>query len=202
MKYRLGLREILLLLALALHVLSPALSLAKEGSPPSVQSWKAPERAARARNPVAADSQSIAQAKQMYINECLVCHGPSGKGDGSKAPELRANPGDLSDPRMSQQTDGELFWKITQGRTPMPAYRGRFSVKQRWAMVNYLRTLADRDGAATTRAEPPKTAEPQVTSKPGVTAKPRADSPYVSREEYQKLKNAYDQLKKEIDVIK
>ena len=74
---------------------------------------------------------------------------------------------------MSEQTDGELFWKITQGRTPMPAYRGTLSQKQRWAMVNYLRTLADQTAPATTRGEPPQTPEPQAPSKPRVTAAPK-----------------------------
>ena len=194
--------EVLLLVVLVLSLFSQPWSRAQEV--PNAPVWKAPARAARATNPVRPDARSLAEGKQIYANECLVCHGASGKGDGSKAGELRTNPGDLSDPRMSQQTDGELFWKITRGRTPMPAYRGRFSEKQRWAMVNYLRTLVDRAGAATASTEPPKTAELQPPDKPRVAAarKPGDESAYVSREEHQKLKNDYDQLKKEIDAIK
>ena len=38
-------------------------------------------------------------------------------------------------------TDGELFWKITNGRSPMPSHRIRFDDEQRWYIVAYLRTL-------------------------------------------------------------
>lgn len=188
---------------LGLNVLELPVPLTKAATP-STQSWRAPERASRIRNSVKSDAESIAQGKQLYVKECQVCHGSSGKGDGSKAPELRVNPGDFAHPRMSEQTDGELFWKITQGRTPMPAYRGTLSQKQRWALVNYLRTLGGRAGAAPPIAEPAKTPEPQapVKSKEDSASKPDEESPYVSREEYQKLRDDYDQLKKEIEAIK
>src|SRR2546422_10978578 len=85
--------------------------------------WSAPAQAARKANPVSSNESSIARGKEFYVKECLACHGASGKGDGPKAGELKVHPGDLSNTRMRQQSDGALFWKITEGKTPMPSFR-------------------------------------------------------------------------------
>ncbi len=43
---------------------------------------------------------------------------------------------------MKEMTDGEIFWKITTGKPPMPSYREELTEKERWDLVNYLRSLA------------------------------------------------------------
>lgn len=104
--------------------------------------WKAPERAAKKKNPIPADDNSIAAGKIVYTKECLSCHGTTGKGDGPAAKDLKKSPGDLSNPKMWEQTDGALFWKITTGRTPMASYEKLLTEEQRWNVINYSRTLA------------------------------------------------------------
>lgn len=108
------------------------------------QKWEAPARAGRKKNPVAADDKSINIGKAAYLQECRACHGDSGKGDGPSAKDLGKTPGDLSKPAMWDQSDGALFWKITEGRKPMPSYAQRFSDDERWSIVNYIRTLAQK----------------------------------------------------------
>jgi len=46
---------------------------------------------------------------------------------------------------MWQQTDGAIFWKISEGNSPMPAFQEAFSDAQRWDIVNYVRTLAPKE---------------------------------------------------------
>ncbi len=87
---------------------------------------------------------------------CLPCHGPQGKGDGPASISLERNgarirPGNLSDPRMWQQPDGALFWKITEGNTPMPAFGETLSEDQRWEIIDFVRTLAPPAVAATSK---------------------------------------------------
>jgi mono/diheme cytochrome c family protein len=113
----------------------------------TVQGWNAPTEADRKANPVRAEASSIALGKTVYLSKCVACHGRAGKGDGPTAPRLKVHPGDLSNPNMAQQTDGELFWKITEGKTPMPSYRSGLSEKERWTVVNYIRTLAPNQGS-------------------------------------------------------
>lgn len=119
-------------------------SLADDGPKPATEPWVAPARAARKPNPVAADTNSLAQGKQLFIAGCLPCHGPAGKGDGPAAPSLERKPGNLSDPKMWEQSDGTIFWKISEGKAPMPAFQEAFTEEQRWHVVNFVRTLAPR----------------------------------------------------------
>ncbi len=43
---------------------------------------------------------------------------------------------------MRPQTDGELFWKISEGRDPMPSFKGQLTDTQIWQLVNYVRTFS------------------------------------------------------------
>jgi mono/diheme cytochrome c family protein len=114
---------------------------------PKEEAWKAPARAARKVNPIAPDAKTIGQGKDLFVMACLPCHGATGRGDGPAAATLERNgarvrPGNLSLPQMWQQSDGELFWKISEGRTPMPTWKDSLNEEQRWLIVNYVRTLA------------------------------------------------------------
>ncbi len=96
------------------------------------------------KNPVPADENSLAAGKAVYAKECLSCHGNAGKGDGPAAKDLEKNPGDLSKASMWDQTDGALFWKLTEGKKPMPSFEKNLSEEQRWQVINYIRTLAPK----------------------------------------------------------
>jgi mono/diheme cytochrome c family protein len=42
---------------------------------------------------------------------------------------------------MSRLPDGEIFWKISKGRKPMPTFEQQLSRRERWDLVSYVRTL-------------------------------------------------------------
>jgi mono/diheme cytochrome c family protein len=104
--------------------------------------WKAPARAASMKNPVPATAQSLSQGKAVYAKECTSCHGDAGKGNGPEAANLSRKPTDLSDPQVRNESDGEIFWKISEGKKPMPRFAHSLNEDQRWHVVNYLRSLA------------------------------------------------------------
>ena len=110
--------------------------------------WKAPARAARKENPVPSNADSIAAGKAVYLGNCMACHGVTGKGDGPAAAACNPRPKNLSDPKIASQTDGELFWKITEGKKPMPTYEKLLNETQRWQVINYLRMLAPKPDAS------------------------------------------------------
>jgi mono/diheme cytochrome c family protein len=138
---RLFLKTIVLSL-LASVFLFPLIAFSGDSSGDS--EWKAPERASRRKNPIPADEKSIAAGRMVYTKECYSCHGTAGKGDGPAATALERSPGDLSNPKMWEQTDGALFWKITTGKKPMASYENILTEEQRWQVINYIRTLAPR----------------------------------------------------------
>jgi mono/diheme cytochrome c family protein len=114
-------------------------SVAEEAKP---DEWKAPARAARRKNPIPADEKSIATGKDVYAHQCLSCHGAGGKGDGPAAKDINPKPHDLGAPNVVEQTDGALFWKITEGKKPMPTFEKLISEDERWHVVNFVRTFA------------------------------------------------------------
>lgn len=116
------------------------------GRPASaVEPWVAPARADLQKNPIPADEQSVVLGKEIYKQNCFPCHGPLGKGDGPSSKALDRKPGNLSDTeKMGAQTDGALFWKIGQGRGPMPQWKDAITDRDRWLVINYIRTLASK----------------------------------------------------------
>lgn len=114
----------------------------QEGVRQADEEWKAPVRASKRRNPIPADEKSISRGKELYAQNCLSCHGATGKGDGPAAKDLPKKVRDLADAKTVSETDGELFWKITEGKAPMTSYEKLLSEEDRWHTVNYLRKLA------------------------------------------------------------
>jgi mono/diheme cytochrome c family protein len=127
-----------------------SVGLAEDTPKKAGEAWTAPGRAAHKENPVAADAKSLAAGKDLYTSACFPCHGTTGKGDGPAGAFLErdgapVHPGNLSDPKMWQQSDGSIFWKISTGKTPMPAFDGAFTEEQRWQIVAYVRTRAPKE---------------------------------------------------------
>ncbi len=94
-------------------------------------------------NPVAPDQASIARGAELFNINCTACHGKDAKGDGPVAPFLQnKKPVDLTGPIASSLNDGAIFMTITNG-TPggMPALNENLTVRERWDVVNYVRTL-------------------------------------------------------------
>ena len=104
--------------------------------------WAAPERAALRPNPVIATSDAVGRGHSLFHQSCESCHGFKGHGDGSMATSLPIKPSDLSSERVQSQTDGALFWKLNAGRGMMLSTQGTMTDEQRWAVVDYIRTLA------------------------------------------------------------
>ena len=96
------------------------------------------------KNPVAATESALAAGQKIYSKTCAMCHGKTGDADGPAVIELNIHPAKLSDPQLATESDGSLFWKITTGKKPMPAFGKRFSETDRWNLVNYIRTLPKR----------------------------------------------------------
>lgn len=93
-------------------------------------------------NPFKGNADATSEGKKIYTLYCVTCHGSKGKGDGIAAPGLSRPPADHTSDFVQKQTDGALFWIITEGNNPMPTYRTTLTETQRWQVVNYIRTLA------------------------------------------------------------
>jgi mono/diheme cytochrome c family protein len=109
----------------------------------SLTEWNVPAAARKLGNPVPSTGAAIAAGQLLYHKHCESCHGRNGDGSGDRARELSVMPTDFTDAQeMRHATDGELFWKITHGHRPMPAFRRKLSETERWQVIDYIRTLA------------------------------------------------------------
>lgn len=95
--------------------------------------------------------QSIAAGKQVYeAMGCAACHGASGKGDGRAAKGLaddEGNPIPVRDFTGGVYRGGgdrkDLYYRFTTGLdgTPMPAFADSVSDADRWALVDFIKSL-------------------------------------------------------------
>lgn len=103
--------------------------------------WVAPSSADTIKNPLKGNADATTAGKKLYATYCVVCHGDKGKGDGIAAAGLNPRPADHTSAKVQSQTDGAIFWKLTNGRPPMASYAKTLTVTQRWQVINYMRTL-------------------------------------------------------------
>jgi mono/diheme cytochrome c family protein len=110
--------------------------------------WRVPAQMKKLENPVAANQEAIGAGMLLYMDHCQSCHGENGDGKGEKAEKLSVAPANFTDARaMSSVADGELFWKITEGRRPMPGFKDKLTNEERWQLVVYIRTFAPKPQA-------------------------------------------------------
>jgi mono/diheme cytochrome c family protein len=102
------------------------------------------EAATRLPNPVRPTPESIAAGRQDFLTFCVPCHGRGGKGDGPVAAKFIPAPDLTSAALQKVRTDGYWYSQITVGGAVMPAYGEALSPRERWNVVNYVRTLATR----------------------------------------------------------
>ncbi len=105
------------------------------------EKWVAPASADKIVNPLKGDANAAANGQKLYKVLCVICHGTKGKGDGAAGAGLTPKPTNLTTAEFQTQTDGAIFWKIREGRSPMASYETSIPEKKRWEIINYIRTL-------------------------------------------------------------
>lgn len=106
--------------------------------------WVVPQAALSVKNPSANDAASVNTGRTLYKTQCSPCHGDKGKGDGPAAAALTPKPADHTSNALQAESDGSLFYKISEGRKPMPSFKNTLNENQRWALINYIRTLSKK----------------------------------------------------------
>ena len=105
--------------------------------------WNIPAKFKTTKNPVAVSKESVSEGKDLYSKHCKSCHGAKGLGDGPKAGTLDVPCSDFSTKKFQAMADGEIFFQISEGKGKMPSFKKNIPEDNgRWAIVNYIRTLA------------------------------------------------------------
>jgi mono/diheme cytochrome c family protein len=126
----------LLSLAIAYSIALWAAAIAQNVSYQPDPNWRAPASAAARPNPLIQRSQAVAGGKKLFLRNCAECHNKDGSGIAKK------HAADLQLAVVQEQTDGVLWWKITNGNANrgMPSF-SKLPELERWQLVLYLRTL-------------------------------------------------------------
>ncbi|MDH4084299.1 MAG: CopD family protein [Nitrospira sp.] len=130
LSWRLGLPTVLTISALAVG----SYALAVEAFPETYRQATVPFK-----------SESVAHAMTIFAENCVPCHGHQAKGDGILSKTLPKKPVDLlTEPHAGMHTPGDFFHWLTNGipGTGMPPWGEKFSVKERWDLVNFVHALS------------------------------------------------------------
>ena len=108
------------------------------GTRVSAQTWVVPDDQKAVVAPMKFTPDMQKQGEQVYLKNCQSCHGLPGKDNWAK---LTPPPGDLAKEKAQKQTDGEIFYRITTGKIPMPEFRNIIPEDDRWAVIAFLRSF-------------------------------------------------------------
>ena len=122
---------------LAVSIMSVAFTIDQQPKP-----WNVPDKNAKTVNPVKPSAESIAAGKTLWSTHCSSCHGKTGLGDGNKAAQLKTTPPDFTKAAFQSQSDGSLYYKVSEGRDDMPSFKKKIPDQEDiWNLVVYMRTL-------------------------------------------------------------
>ncbi len=117
--------------------------------------WMASKTEVERKNPIKKSLESIKRGRKIYVSSCANCHGSDAKGKGPAAINLAVQPTNLRE-MAGLHADGDLAWKITNGRGAMPAWKDMLGKNQVWDLVNYIQSLND-SSASDKRSKQQKT---------------------------------------------
>ncbi len=103
---------------------------------------------------ITADAALMERGQQRFNITCAMCHGATATGNGITKQYGLATVVTLQDDRIRKMADGEIFNTITNGKNTMMAYGPNLTVRDRWAIIAYLRAL-QRSQNATVADVPP-----------------------------------------------
>jgi hypothetical protein len=92
--------------------------------------------------PLPVDEALVTRGRERYDIYCSPCHGRAGYGDGMVVRRgFRSRPASFHQQRLVQKPEGYFFDVITNGFGAMQDYSAQIPVRDRWAIVAYIRAL-------------------------------------------------------------
>lgn len=112
----------------------------------SAQPEKGPMEVAQlASLDLAAALAGLPDGRDVFMHQCVACHGESGKGDGPAAIAFDPKPANLTDPnRIGVLTDDQILEVLRNGKGPMPAFGKLLSDQDILAVLEYVRSLSPK----------------------------------------------------------
>ncbi|QDV22305.1 quinol:electron acceptor oxidoreductase subunit ActD [Aureliella helgolandensis] len=127
----------------------PAESAPPAGNEPAAEATAGePNYAWATEFPLPVSEELYDLGKRKFEQNCAVCHGYGGFGDGLVSQRASAlaqgywlQPTSLHEERIQQQPVGRIYYTIANGKGKMGSYAASLNPKERWAVVLYVRAL-------------------------------------------------------------
>ena len=117
------------------------------------EEWTVPADQKNKVNPQEYNLANVNKGKELYLKNCKSCHGDPGK---NNVLPLVPPPVDITSEKMQKNTEGEIFYKITNGRGAMPQFKATISDDDRWRIVNYISNFSPKKQPLLVDAPPVK----------------------------------------------
>jgi hypothetical protein len=102
------------------------------------EAWDVPEERKSRLSPFEFSDSIQQQGAMHYSVNCASCHGTPGQGNFEQLDPLPADPATAA---FQENTDGEIFYKVSEGRGLMPSFKNVLSAQEIWKVIGYLRTF-------------------------------------------------------------
>lgn len=102
------------------------------------EEWTVPADQSDRIAPFLFTQESVTKGTDLFMKNCQSCHGTPSKGNFAK---MDPSPGDPASEKFQKLTDGEMFFKITNGRGAMPQFKMILSEEDRWDLISYIRSF-------------------------------------------------------------
>ncbi len=100
--------------------------------------WEVPEDKAERLAPEAFTDAMRKAGEETFKANCMSCHGTPGQ---ANFVPLNPSPGDPAEEKFAKDLDGELLYKIQEGRGAMPSFKASLSTSQIWEVIAYFRSF-------------------------------------------------------------
>ncbi len=112
---------------------------------PAASDAKPTPDAPKKENPVKSSPTSLASGKKKFSQDCAMCHGKEGAGDGDLAEDMHLKLADFRDAAaLKDLSDGDIYNIINNGKGKMMGEEGRLKPDEIWDVINFVRTLAKK----------------------------------------------------------
>jgi mono/diheme cytochrome c family protein len=91
--------------------------------------------------PLPVTTELLQRGQERYEIFCTPCHGAQGDGNGMIVTRGMKHPPSYHEARLRQVSNGYIFDVITNGFGAMLGYSAQIPVRDRWAIVAYVRAL-------------------------------------------------------------
>lgn len=92
----------------------------------------------------AMNSADMNEAQRLFLVNCGICHGVKLDGNGPLYKDgngpFPAKPANFHDPKYTTMPEGQMFYSVTYGKNLMGSYASQLSRKQRWMVIQYIKS--------------------------------------------------------------